>query len=106
MRPVRILFSIALQLVAIFLFSLATGWSFMESFFLGSLGVFALIWLVRLKKNMSSNERNVTSHKWGEIQTSEVKPFQIKYDSDFIASLFLLTVSFMVTIIYYLPYFT
>lgn len=106
MRPVQILFSIAFQLVALFLFSLVTGWSFMESFFLGSLGIFALIWLIRLNKNRSVNERHVSPHKWRGIETSEVKPFQVKYDSHFIASLFLLTVSFVVTIMYYLPYFT
>lgn len=106
MRPVKILFSIALQLVAIFLFSLATDWSFMESFFLGSLGIFTIIWLFRLNKNRSANERHVSPHRWRGIETSKVKPFQVKFDSHFIASLFLLTVSFIITVIYYLPYFT
>lgn len=106
MRPVKISFSIVLHLVAIFLFSLATGWSFMESFFLGSLGIFTLVWLVRLKKNMKSNERSIAPHTWGGIETSEVKPFRIQFDSYLIGSLLLLTVSLIVTIIYYLPYFT
>ncbi|WP_369902661.1 hypothetical protein [Bacillus manliponensis] len=105
MRPVKISFSIALQLIAIFLFSLATGWSFMESFFLGSLGMFGLVWLFRLNKNLSANERHISPHRWGGIATSEVKPFQMQFDSYLIGSLLLLAVSFIVTIIYYLPYF-
>ncbi|ACK87556.1 hypothetical protein BCAH820_4216 [Bacillus cereus AH820] len=43
MKALKISLTIVVELALIYLFSLLVGWSFMEAFFLGSLGIFGAI---------------------------------------------------------------
>ena len=56
MKALKISLTIVVELALIYLFSLLVGWSFMEAFFLGSLAIFAITWLII----MSNHRNNIT----------------------------------------------
>ncbi|WP_242143819.1 MULTISPECIES: hypothetical protein [unclassified Bacillus cereus group] len=46
MKILKFSLTIVVELAIIYLFSKVIGWSFMESFFLSSLAIFAITWLI------------------------------------------------------------
>lgn len=106
MKILKIILTLILEVALIFLFAKFTNWTFMESFFLGSLAIFGLIWLFLLNMNRNANtDRAITKGLTG-LDGGEVTPFQIRMNPYMTGTLLLLTISFIITVIYYLPYFT
>ncbi|HFK1762007.1 hypothetical protein AT258_13850 [Bacillus wiedmannii] len=101
MKVLKISLTIVVELALIYLFSLLVSWSFMEAFFLGSLAIFAITWLII----MSNHRNNITDHAISKTLTGEIKPFQIVLTPYIMGTLSLVLVSFVITTIYYLPYF-
>ena len=105
MKALKISLTVVVELALIYLFSLLVGWSFIETFFLGSLAIFAIMWLII----MSNHRNNITDHAISKtltgVETGEIKPFQIVLTPSIMGTLSLVLVSFIVTAIYYLPYF-
>ncbi|EMI9085798.1 hypothetical protein COD05_11775 [Bacillus cereus] len=105
MKVWKISLTIVVELALIYLFSLLVGWSFMEAFFLGSLAIFAITWFII----MSNHRNNITDHAISKtltgVETGEIKPFQIVLTPYIMGTLSLVLVSFVITAIYYLPYF-
>ena len=105
MKVVKISLTVVVELALIYLFSLLVGWSFIETFFLGSLAIFAITWLII----MSNHRNNITDHAISKtltgVETGEIKPFQIVLTPYIMGTLSLVLVSFVITTIYYLPYF-
>ncbi|MGE7631479.1 hypothetical protein ACQKMZ_03785 [Bacillus paramycoides] len=105
MKALKISLTIVVDLALIYLFSKMVGWSFMETFFLGSLAIFAIAWLII----MSNHRNNITDHVVSKtltgVETGEIKPFQIVVTPYIAGTLSLVLVSFVITAIYYLPYF-
>lgn len=73
MKVVKISLTVVVELALIYLFSLLVSWSFMETFFLGSLAIFAITWLII----MSNHRNNITDHAISKTLTGEIRPFQI-----------------------------
>ncbi|TXR68063.1 hypothetical protein DM800_08705 [Bacillus sp. AY18-3] len=101
MKVVKISLTVVVELALIYLFSKLVGWSFMETFFLGSLAIFAIMWLII----MNTHRNNITDHAISKTLTGEIKPFQIVFTPYMAGTLSLVLVSFIITAIYYLPYF-
>lgn len=105
MKALKISITIVVELAIIYLFSKMVGWPFMESFFLGSLAIFAITWFII----MSNHRSNITDHAISKtltgVETGEMKPFQIVLTPYIMGTLSLVLVSFVITAIYYLPYF-
>ncbi|MBS9804271.1 hypothetical protein [Bacillus cereus] len=99
MKALKISLTVVVELALIYLFSLLVGWSFMESFFLGSLGIFGTIWLIALNINQNANIDHTI------YKTGEVKPFHITWSPYTVGAASLTAFSFIITAIYYLPYF-
>lgn len=66
MKTLKISLTVVVELALIYLFSLLVGWSFIETFFLGSLGIFGTIWLIALNINQNANIDH-TIYKTGEV---------------------------------------
>lgn len=105
MKALKISLTVVVELALIYLFSLLVGWSFIETFFLGSLAIFAIMWLII----MSNHRNNITDHAISKtltgVETGEIKPFQFIFTPYIAGTLSLVLVSFVVTAIYYMPYF-
>ncbi|MDR5049941.1 hypothetical protein FNE59_31565 [Bacillus thuringiensis] len=101
MKALKVSLTVVVELALIYLFSLLVGWSFIETFFLGSLAIFAIMWLII----MSNHRNNITDHAISKTLTGEIKPFQIVLTPSIMGTLSLVLVSFIITAIYYLPYF-
>ncbi|EMY5503836.1 hypothetical protein MHB59_21960 [Bacillus sp. FSL L8-0642] len=105
MKVVKISLTVVVELALIYLFSKLVGWSFMETFFLGSLAIFAIMWLII----MNTHRNNITDHAISKtltgVETGEIKPFQIVFTPYMAGTLSLVLVSFIITTISYLPYF-
>ncbi|PES35164.1 hypothetical protein [Bacillus thuringiensis] len=105
MKTLKISLTVVVELALIYLFSLLVGWSFIETFFLGSLAIFAIMWLII----MSNHRNNITDHVISKtltgVETGEIKPFQIVLTPSIMGTLSLVLVSFIITAIYYIPYF-
>ena len=103
MKALKISLTVVVELALIYLFSLLVGWSFIETFFLGSLAIFAIMWLII----MSNHRNNITDHAISKtltgVETGEIKPFKIVLTPSIMGTLSLVLVSFIVTAIYYLP---
>ncbi|ADY23370.1 hypothetical protein P4U05_27600 [Bacillus paranthracis] len=99
MKRLKISLTVVVEVTLIYLFSSLVGWSFMEAFFLGSLAIFGAIWLVAL--NISQN--NNIDHTI--YKTGTVKPFQMTWGPYTTGAASLTAFSFIITTIYYLPYF-
>ena len=99
MKVLKISLTIVVELALIYLFSLLAGWSFMEAFFLGSLAIFGAIWLITLNINQNANIDHTI------YKTGTVKPFQMTWGPYTIGAASLTAFSFIITTIYYLPYF-
>ncbi|MED1116226.1 hypothetical protein [Bacillus paramycoides] len=99
MKVLKISLTIVVELALIYLFSKMVSWSFMETFFLGSIALFGAIWLIALNINQNANI-DYTIYK-----TGKVKPFQMTWSPYTIGTASLTAFSFIITIIYYLPYF-
>ncbi|WP_020061588.1 hypothetical protein [Bacillus sp. 123MFChir2] len=106
MKILKITITIIIEVAIIFLFAKFVNWTFMESFFLGSLAIFGLTWLFLLNMNRNANiDRTITKNLSG-VNSGEITPFQIRMNPYMTGTLLLLTISFIITVIYYLPYFT
>ncbi|MED1411265.1 MULTISPECIES: hypothetical protein [Bacillus] len=99
MKALKISLTIVVELALIYLFSKMVGWSFMETFFLGSIALFGSIWLMALNINQNTNIDHTI------YKTGKVKPFQMTWGPYTIGTASLTAFSFIITIIYYLPYF-
>lgn len=99
MKALKISLTIVVELALIYLFSLLVGWSFMEAFFLGSLGIFGAIWLIALHIRQNNNIDHTI------YKTGAVKPFQMTRGPCTTGAASLTAFSFIITTIYYLPYF-
>ncbi|PEY41672.1 hypothetical protein CN354_07660 [Bacillus cereus] len=106
MKVIKFIMTIALEFVGIYLFSKAVGWSFMETFFLGSMAIFGIIWLVALSMNRNANMDHALYKGVSGVDTGEVKPFQIILSPYIIGTISLVAISLITSIIYYSPYFT
>ncbi|MEI4800355.1 hypothetical protein WAZ07_03255 [Bacillus sp. FJAT-51639] len=98
--------TVFIEVATIFLFSKFGNWTFIESFFLGSLAIFEITWLVLLNMNRNTHMDRVITKSLTGFNTGEVTPFQIRMNPYITGTLLLLTISFIITVIYYLPYFT
>ncbi|QBP94418.1 hypothetical protein E1A90_27895 [Bacillus mycoides] len=105
MKALKISLTIVVELAIIYLFSKMVGWSFIESFFLGSLAIFAITWLIIMSNFRNNNMDHVTNKTFTGIEIGEIRPFQIVLTPYIMGTLSLVTVSFVITAIYYLPYF-
>lgn len=106
MKILKTLLILIIEVAIIFLFAKFVNWTFMESFFLGSLAIFGLTWLFLLNMNRNANiDRTITKNLSG-VNSGEITPFQIRMNPYMTGTLLLLTISFIITVIYYLPYFT
>lgn len=106
MKVLKIILTISVEVAAIFLFAKFVGWPFIESFFLGSLAIFSITWLSLLNMNRNANmDRAITKSLTG-FNTGEVTPFQVRMNPYMTGTFILLIISFIITIIYYVPYFT
>lgn len=106
MKVLKIILTISVEIAAIFLFAKFVGWSFIESFFLGSLAIFSITWLLLLNMNRNANMERAITKSWTGVDTGEVTPFQVRMNPYMIGTLLLLTISLIITVIYYIPYFT
>ncbi|HDX9580198.1 TPA: hypothetical protein ROX88_003823 [Bacillus pseudomycoides] len=107
MKILKITLTLFVEVAIIFLFAKLVNWTFMESLFLGSLAIFGLTWLFLLNMNRNANmDRAITKSMTGVNTGEEITPFQIRMNPYMIGTLLLLTISFIVTVIHYLPYFT
>lgn len=102
MKALKISLTIVVELAIIYLFSKFVGWSFMESFFLGSL---AITWLIIMSNFRNNNMDHAMNKTFTGVETGEIRPFQIVLTPYIMGTLSLVTVSFVITAIYYLPYF-
>ncbi|MEH6891351.1 hypothetical protein V7024_16915 [Bacillus sp. JJ864] len=106
MKILKITLALIIEVAIIFLFAKFVNWTFMEIFFLGSLAIFGLTWLFLLNMNRNANiDRTITKSLSG-VNSGEVTPFQIRMNPYMTGTLLLLTISCIITVIYYLPYFT
>ncbi|ENQ3081003.1 hypothetical protein [Bacillus multifaciens] len=106
MKILKTILTLIIEVAIIFLFAKFVNWTFMESFFLGSLAIFGLTWLFLLNMNRNANiDRTITKNLSG-VNSGEITPFQIRMNPYMTGTLLLLTISFIITVIYYLPYFT
>ncbi|MGF9963111.1 hypothetical protein [Bacillus rhizoplanae] len=106
MKVFKIIITISVEIVAIFLFAKLIDWPFIESFFLGSLAIFSITWLLLLNMNRNANMERAITKSWTGVDTGEVTPFQVRMNPYMIGTLLLLTISLIITVIYYIPYFT
>lgn len=106
MKKVKFFMTIVLELVGIYLFSKLVGWSFIETFFLGSLSIFAVIWFIIMSISRNANMDHAVYKGLTGVETGEIKPFQINLNPYITGTLSLVVISLVTTIIYYLPYFT
>ncbi|MDH2888812.1 MULTISPECIES: hypothetical protein [Bacillus cereus group] len=105
MRGLKISLTIVVELVLIYLFSKWVGWSFMDTFFLGTLTIFAITWLIIMSKHRNNMTNHAINKTLAGVETGEIRPFQIVVTPYIIGTLFLVFISFVITAIYYLPYF-
>lgn len=106
MNAIKFIITITLEVIGIYLFSKLVSWSFMEAFFLGSLAIFAVIWLIIMNISRNANMDHAVSKGLTGVETGEIKPFQITLNPYITGTLSLVGISLIATIIYYLPYFT
>ncbi|KFN01981.1 hypothetical protein D0U04_08985 [Bacillus clarus] len=106
MKIVKLCLTIILELAGIYLFSKMVGWSFMESFFLGSLAIFAIIWLIIMSIYRNNNMDHAVNKNLTGVETGEIRPFQIVFTPYIAGTLSLVVISLIISIVYYLPYFT
>ena len=102
MRAIKFIITITLEVIGVYLFSKLVSWSFMETFFLGSLAIFGIIWLLALNINLNANMDH-TIYKTGK---GKGKPFQFIWSPYIMGTISLIAISLITSIIYYLPYFT
>ncbi|WP_261129752.1 hypothetical protein [Bacillus sp. Marseille-Q3570] len=88
------------------LFSRLVGWSFMESMFLCGLLVFIVVWMGMLNGKMSNNQVNASIKGTTGVNAGEIKPFSLSFNPFIIGTLIYLVTSGIITVVYYLPYFT
>lgn len=106
MKILKITLTISVEVAAIFLFAKFVDWPFIESFFLGSLAIFSIIWLLLLNMNRNANMDRAITKSFTGLNTGEITPFQIRMNPYMAGTLLLLIISFITTVIYYVPYFT
>ncbi|MCI0763345.1 hypothetical protein [Bacillus sp. TL12] len=100
MNAIKFIITITLEVIGIYLFSKLASWSFIETFFLGSLAIFGIIWLLALNINLNANMDHTI------YKTGKVKPFQFIWSPYIMGTISLIAISLITSIIYYLPYFT
>ncbi|KAA0762660.1 hypothetical protein [Bacillus sp. SH5-2] len=105
MKALKISLTIVVELALIYLFSIMVGWSFMDTFFLGSLAIFAITWLIIMSNYRNNNMDHAVSKTLTGVETGEIKPFQFVFTPYIAGTLSLVLISFVITAIYYLPYF-
>ncbi|MDM5189918.1 hypothetical protein QUF99_22100 [Bacillus sp. DX4.1] len=105
MKAVKFFITIGLELTGIYFFSKIVGWSFMETFFLGSLAIFAVIWLTKLNINRNANMDHALNKGLTGVNTGEIRAFQVTLNPYISGTIILLLISLITSIIYYLPYF-
>ncbi|PER24519.1 hypothetical protein [Bacillus cereus] len=105
MKILKISLTIVVELAFIYLFSILVGWSFMDTFFLGSLAIFAITWLIIMSNYRNNNMDHAINKTLTGVETGEIKPFQFVFTPYISGTLSLVLISFVVTAIYYLPYF-
>ncbi|CAM3837045.1 hypothetical protein BAQ48_23335 [Bacillus luti] len=105
MKALKISLTIVVELALIYLFSILVGWSFMDTFFLGSLAIFAITWLIIMSNYRNNNMDHTINKTLTGVETGEIKPFQFVFTPYIAGTLSLVLISFVVTAIYYLPYF-
>ncbi|SCN41102.1 Uncharacterized protein BC88300_03428 [Bacillus cytotoxicus] len=77
----------------------------MDTFFLGTLTIFAITWLIIMSKHRNNMTNHAINKTLAGVETGEIRPFQIVATPYIIGTLFLVFISFVITAIYYLPYF-
>ncbi|MDM5156396.1 hypothetical protein QUF88_22050 [Bacillus sp. DX1.1] len=105
MKAIKFLITIAGEIVGIYLFSKMVSWSFMETFFLGSLAIFAVIWLIIMNISRNTNMDHAINKGLTGVKTGEIQPFQVTLNPYITGALSLVIISLITTVIYYLPYF-
>lgn len=106
MRFLFVLAAVMCNMGIAWLFSRLVGWSFMETIFLSGLLVFGILWMGLLNHNQSSNVLNATIKGTTGINAGESKPFTVTLSPFLKGTIIYLVTSAIVTIVYYLPYFT
>ncbi|MGG2095504.1 hypothetical protein AB1283_23475 [Bacillus sp. S13(2024)] len=106
MKVLKIILTISVEVAAIFLFAKFVDWPFIESFFLGSLAIFSITWLLLLNMNRNANMDRAITKSFTGLNTGEITPFQIRMNPYMAGTLLLLIISLIITVIYYVPYFT
>ncbi|WP_459499501.1 hypothetical protein [Bacillus sp. C1] len=106
MKAIKFFITLTLEVIAIYFFSKTVGWPFMETFFLGSLAILAITWLTIMNISRNANMDHAVYKGLTGVETGEIKPFAITLNPYIMSTLSLVGISLIVTIIYYLPYFT
>lgn len=100
-----ILMVVVLETVALWVISSMLKWSLMDVLFLGSVGIFAVVWLVLLAMNQSNNAYNGAEKGWTGQNAGEVKQFHVHFSPVMIGMVVFIIISLVVTVIYYAEYF-
>ncbi|WP_430788066.1 hypothetical protein VBD025_18115 [Virgibacillus flavescens] len=99
-----VLLTLALEAIVLWVVSVVLTWNFMDILFLGSLGIFAIVWLLLMWTNQSNNSFNVSEKAWTGQDAGGVKQFHVHFSPVMIGMVLFVVGSFVMTIIYYAEY--
>lgn len=94
-----------LETIALWTVSLVFDWNLMDVLFLGSIGIFGVVWLVLLMINQSNNAYNGAEKGWTGQNAGEVKQFHVHFSPVMIGMVVFIIISLIATVIYYAEYF-
>ncbi|RLQ93326.1 hypothetical protein [Falsibacillus albus] len=105
-KAVWLIFAIIINLLLSVVVSWLFHWSFMEAMFLTGLLFLGGTWLIAFNLNQNSNQLNASVKGWNRQDAGQVKPFMFRLNPFLIGCIIYVACTFIISLIYYLPYFT
>lgn len=99
-----VLLTLALEATVLWIVSIVFAWNLMDILFLGSLGIFAIVWLCLMWTNYSNNTLNGSEKGWTGQDAGSVKQFHVHFSPVMIGMVLFILGSLGMTIIYYAEY--
>lgn len=96
---------IVMEAVALWIVSLVFTWNVMDVLFLGSLAIFAIVWLTSLWTNQANNAYNGEVKGWTGQNAGGVKQFHVRFSPIMIGMVMSVIISLIATVVYYAEYF-
>ena len=100
-----VLLTIFTELLSLLIISKLINLSFIDTIFIGGIGIFGIVWLFSLSMNQRNNVFNASMKGVTGQETGGIKVFRFKINPITLGLIIFCVSSFIITMIYYSSYF-